>query len=300
MTGWMSGASQIDCVVPADAQLGESPVWDVDRQVLWWVDINGRAIHRYDPVTGEDRSTDVARKPAALAVRQGGGLLVATDRGFWAFSADDGSFTPLADDPEPDLPGNRLNDSRCDRQGRFWTGSMHDPTSAKIAAGRLHRLDPDLSVTTFLEGLGVSNGLAFSPDGRTMYHADTWAETVWAYDYHPDEGVPANQRVFAEFHDVAGRPDGATVDESGCYWVALVRGGQIARLNPRGELDRLIPFPVTVPTMPAFGGAGLDTMFVTCLGSGAVSGDDARPGLDGGLFAFDPGCRGLPEPVFAG
>ncbi|MCE2528060.1 MAG: SMP-30/gluconolactonase/LRE family protein [Actinomycetia bacterium] len=296
----MTPTPQIDCVVPADAQLGESPVWDGERGVLWWVDINGRAIHQYDPVAGEDRSTDVPRKPAALAVRSGGGLVVATDQGFHGFSPEDGSFDSLAPDPEPDLPSNRLNDSRCDRQGRFWAGSMHDPTSAKIAEGRLHRLDPDLSVTTFLEGLGVSNGLAFSPDGRTMYHADTWAETVWAYDYDPDEGVPRNRRVFAEFFDVAGRPDGATVDESGCYWVALVRGGQLARVNPRGELDRLIPFPVTVPTMPAFGGALLDTMFVTCLGAGAVSGADARPGIDGGLFAFDPGCCGLPEPTFAG
>ncbi len=290
----------IDCVVAADVQLGESPVWDEDRQVLWWVDINGRAIHRYDPVADSDTATPVHRKPAAMAVRRSGGLVVATDEGFFAFDYDDAGFTSLAPDPEPDLPRNRLNDSRCDRRGRFWAGSMHDPTSDKIAAGRLHRLDPDLRVTTFMEGLGVSNGLAFSPDGRTMYHADTWAETVWAFDYDPDEGVPTNRRVFAELFDVAGRPDGATVDESGCYWVALVRGGQIARLDPRGRLDRLIPFPVTVPTMPAFGGAGLDTMFVTCLGAGAVSGEDARPGLDGGLFAFDPGCRGLPEPTFAG
>ena len=296
----MTRTHQIDCVAPADAQLGESPVWDVDRQLLWWVDINGRAIHRYDPATGENRYTEVARKPAALAVRESGGLVVATDQGFHAFSPDDGELDLLAPDPEADLPRNRLNDSRCDRQGRFWAGSMHDPTSDKVAAGRLHRLDPDLSVTTFLNGLGVSNGLAFSPDGRTMYHADTWAETVWAYDYDPDEGMPSNKRVFAEFFDVAGRPDGATVDDSGCYWVALVRGGLIARLDPRGEFDRLISFPSTVPTMPAFGGSALDTMFVTCLGSGAVSGDDSRPGLDGGLFAFDPGCGGLPEPVFAG
>ncbi len=296
----MNGTFPIDCVVPADAQLGESPVWDEERQVLWWMDINGRVIHRYDPVAHSDSVTAVPRKPAAVAVRRGGGLVVATDEGFHAFDPNEGVMTPLAPDPEPDLPRNRLNDSRCDRQGRFWAGSMHDPTSDKIAAGRLHRLDPDLSVTTFLDGLGVSNGLAFSPDGRTMYHADTWAETVWAYDYHPDEGVPTNRRVLAELFDVAGRPDGAAVDESGCYWVALVRGGQIARLTPRGELDRLIPFPVTVPTMMAFGGSDLDTMFVTCLGAGAVSGEDARPGLDGGLFAFDPGCVGLPEPTFAG
>ena len=233
-------------------------------------------------------------------MRRSGGLVVATDDGFCAFAPDDGALTPLAPDPEPDLPRNRLNDSRCDRVGRFWAGSMHDPTSDKIAAGRLHRLDPDLGVSTVLRGLGVSNGLAFSPDGRTMYHADTWAETVWAYDYDPDEGAPTKKRVFAEFFDLAGRPDGAAVDESGCYWVALARGGQIARFSPRGVLDRLVPFPVSAPTMPAFGGSGLDTMYVTCLGRGSVPEDVARPGLDGGLFAFDPGCAGLPEPTFAG
>ena len=296
----MNETAQIDCVVRADALLGESPVWDVGREVLWWVDINGRAIHCYDPAHDKDHASPVSLQPAALAVRAGGGLVVATNDGFHAFAPDDGHLTPLAPNPEPDLPRNRLNDSRCDRSGRFWAGSMHDPTSAKIAAGRLHRLDPDLGVNTFLTGLGVSNGLAFSPDGRTMYHADTWAETVWAYDYDPDEGIPTKKRVFAEFFDLAGRPDGATVDESGCYWVALARGGQIVRLNPRGERDRLIPFPVSAPTMPAFGGPGLDTMYVTCLGPGSAPTEVAKPGLDGALFAFDPGCGGLPEPTFAG
>ena len=296
----MSDTPQIDCVVGADARLGESPVWDSEREVLWWVDINGAAIHCYDPVRDQDDASVVSLKPAALAVRDRGGLVVATDDGFCAFAPTDGQLAPLAPDPEPDLPRNRLNDSRCDRVGRFWAGSMHDPTSAKIAAGRLHRLDPDLGVSTFFRGLGVSNGLAFSPDGRTMYHADTWAETVWAYDYDPDEGVPTKKRVFAEFFDLSGRPDGAAVDESGCYWVALARGGQIARLSPRGDLDRLVPFPVSAPTMPAFGGSGLDTMYVTSMGSGSVPEDVARPGLDGGLFAFDPGCAGLPEPTFAG
>ena len=106
--------------------------------------------------------------------------------------------------------------------------------------------------------------------------------------------------MFAEFHDLPGRPDGAAVDESGCYWVALARGGQIVRVTPRGERDRVVSFPVSAPTMVAFGGQGLDTMYVTTMGSGAVGPDAARPGLDGGLFAFDPGCRGLPEPRFGG
>ena len=284
----------------ADARLGESPVWDSEAGLLWWVDIGGRAVHRYDPVSNRDEETSVSVTPAALAVRERGGLVLATDDGFWAFNPDQGRISRLAPDPEPDLPHNRLNDSRCDRQGRFWAGSMHDPTSDKVAAGRLYRLDRDLSVSTFGEGLGVSNGLAFSPDGRTMYHADTWAETVWTYDYDPDGGVPSRRRVFAEFHDLEGRPDGAAVDESGCYWVALARGGQIVRVTPRGERDRVVSFPVRAPTMVAFGGPGLDTMYVTTMGSGAVGPDAARPGLDGGLFAFDPGCRGLPEPGFAG
>ena len=296
----MSDTPRIDCVAAADAGLGESPVWDSELGVLWWVDIIGQDIHRYDPVSGEDRKSGFPLTPAALSVREQGGLLVATDAGFWAYGPDNGEVTQLAPDPEPDLPRNRLNDSRCDRQGRFWAGSMHDPTSDKVAAGRLHRLDHDLTVSTFLEGLGVSNGLAFSPDGRTMYHADTWAETVWAYDYDPDGGVPSGRRVLAEFHDLPGRPDGAAVDESGCYWVALARGGLLVRVSPRGERDRLVSVPVSAPTMVAFGDSGLDAMYVTTMGSGAVGPDAARPGLDGGLFAFDPGCRGLPEPTLGG
>lgn len=296
----MSDTPRIDCVAAADAGLGESPVWDTERGALWWVDIPGRAVHCYDPAPDRDIATSVSVTPAALAVRERGGLVLATDDGFWAFDPDDGATSQLAPDPEPDLPRNRLNDSRCDRQGRFWAGSMHDPTSDKVAAGRLHRLDHDLSVSAFGGGLGVSNGLAFSPDGRTMYHADTWEETVWAYDYDPDGGVPSQRRVFAEFHDLSGRPDGAAVDESGCYWVALARGGQIVRVTPRGERDRVVSFPVSAPTMVSFGGSGLDTMYVTTMGSAAVGPEAARPGLDGGLFAFDPGCRGLPEPRFGG
>jgi sugar lactone lactonase YvrE len=201
-------------------------------------------------------------------------------------------------DLEPPRTGNRLNDGRCDPAGRFWVGSMFERTAVERFTGLLHRLDASGTSSIVRSGLGVSNGLAFSPDGTVMYHADTFRKTVWMFDYDPSSGKRSNERVFTDYLGLPGRPDGACVDADGCYWTACVGGGAVARISPNGDVDRVVELPVAYPTMPAFGGPGLSTLFITSLRRNARTPGDSEH--DGHLFALDVGVSGIPEPRFQG
>lgn len=289
---------EVECVVRAAAALGECPLWsDVDDR-LYWVNIDGRAIHRFDPATGDDERRSVPGRPGSIALTdRPGRLLVAIEHGLAFYDWADDTFRPWID-LEPEATDNRLNDGRCDRAGRFWVGSMFVPTSAKRWTGMLHRVGPDGAVATVRSGIGVANGLAFSPDGSTMYFADTHRDTVWAFDYDLASGEAINERVFLDFGDLPGHPDGACVDEDGCYWIACVYGWAVLRVTPTGRVDRRIELPVEKPTMPAFGGPGMSTLFVTSIG-----GEGSKPLAPGqpdagGLFAIDVGTRGLVESPF--
>ena len=285
-------------MVPARALLGECPLWSDLEERLYWVDIEGRAIHRYDPATNVDESRSVPGRPCSIALTaEAGRLLVAIEQSLAFFDWRSGACSDWIR-LEPAGNGNRLNDGRCDRGGRFWVGSMFDPSSARQSTGMLHRVDANGAVATTRSGIGVANGLAFSPDGTTMYFADTHRETVWAYDYDVATGDAVNERVFIDFGPLPGRPDGACVDQDGCYWIACVYGWAVIRVTPDGAIDRRIDLPVEKPTMPAFGGTGLATMFVTSIGEGG-----SRPGAEGqrdpgGLFAIETGSRGVVEPRF--
>lgn len=285
-------------MVPAGALLGECPVWSDLEARLYWVDIDGRAIHRYDPSTNVDERRAVPGRPGSIALTHGvGRLLVALeDRLVW-FDWARGTCEEWIR-LEPEGTGNRLNDGRCDAAGRFWVGSMFDPASARRFTGLLHRVSPAGEVTTMRSAIGVANGLAFSPDGSTMYFADTPRETVWAYDYDLATGETTNERVFLDFKDLPGRPDGACVDADGCYWIACVYGWALLRVTPDGVVDRRIELPVEKPTMPAFGGQDRSILFVTSIGSGGSR--PSAPGQPdaGGLFAIETGVRGLVEPSF--
>jgi len=286
----------VDCVLPAHARLGECPVWSPDTGTLYWVDIDGCSVHEFDPVSGADSSWPLEGRPGAIALTtQHGRLLVALENGLGWLDVKSGEFTPWLV-LENRRSGVRLNDGRCDPAGRFWVGSMFVPTSARRYEGMLHRVESDGRFHTTRRDVGVANGLAFSPDGSVMYWADTLHETVWAYDYDIATGRQHNERVFLDFTRLPGRPDGACVDETGCYWIACVGGSAVLRVTPLGAVDRHIELPVERPSMPAFGGAGLDTLFITTIGHGI---DDARQvGEPGGLYALDPGVRGLAEPRF--
>jgi L-arabinonolactonase len=290
----------VTCVLPARAKLGECPVWDERLGRLYWVDIDGRRVHRFDPATGDDEERSLPGRPGSIAMTADSDrLLVAMEHLLVWLEWESGEVTPWFE-LEEERPGVRLNDGRCDPAGRFWVGSMHVPSSAHRFAGMLHRIEPDGVVATTRREVGVANGLAFSPDGRTMYFADTLRDTVWSYRYDADSGTTSNEQVFIDFTGLPGRPDGGCVDEAGCYWIACVYGWAVARVTPDGTVDRVIEVPVEKPTMPAFGGPGLETLFVTSIG--VRDGDAPTPGQHepGGLFAVTPGVRGIPEPVFTG
>lgn len=289
---------EIKVVVPGPFSLGEGPCWHGGEQALYFVDALAPAIHRWSPGTGALETWPMPEIVGSFAIRAKGGLIASLQSGFAAVELPGGTVTPLVD-PEPERPANILNDGKCDRRGRFWCGSRDgELTHPK---GALYRLDPDLSVRRMDDGFIVSNGLAWSPDNRTLYFADSRAETVFAYDYNLDEGAVSNRRVFFETRDIAGRCDGATVDAEGFYWCALVHGGRIARVDPKGRFDRFIDLPVRHPTMCTFGGANLDILYVTSAASMVPEAERAATPDAGAVFAITGlGVRGLPEPMFAG
>lgn len=287
-----------ECVLPAAAQLGECPVWSPDEGLLYWVDIDGCAVHAFDPAAGTDRAWPLEVRPSTIArTADPERLLVAAENELGWLDLDTGQLTPWVT-LEESQKGVRLNDGRCDPAGRLWIGGMYVPTSAMRFDAYLHRVESDGSFATVRDGVGCANGSAFSPDGTVMYWADTLHGLVWAYDYDVDSGEQHNERVFLDFDPLPGKPDGACVDETGCYWIACVGGGAVARVTPHGDVDRIVDVPVIRPTMPAFGGPDLDTLFITTIG--VRDPDQDGPGDHGGIFAFTPGVRGLPEALFGG
>ena len=296
------GMPSVDLVLDAKATLGEGPVWSVDEQRLYWVDIMKHEIHRTDPATGKDEVRDFGEQVGCLAIRAKpdarGNLVAALRSGFHYVDFESGAKTFICD-PE-NKPGNRMNDGRCDPYGAFWAGTMMDPSDRKTRTGSIWRLGPDLAAREMVDDIGISNGIAFDAERKRFYCADTYADvqTVWRFDHDPDTGTISNRRVFVTTHDLAGRPDGASVDVEGCYWVALT-GGAIARFTPDGKLDCTIETPVEKPTMCAFGGADMGTLFITSIGHGYLPQSEGQPHA-GGLFACRPGVRGIADGKFKG
>ncbi len=200
---------------------------------------------------------------------------------------------------EPAGTGNRLNDGRTDPAGRYWVGSMYQLAVERRFTGQLYRIEGDGSFEVVPREVGIPNALAFDAERARMYFADSLHETIWAYNYDLDSRIAGNETVFAEFSDLPGRPDGACVDSEGCLWVAAVHGGAVLRFAPDGRLDRRIDTPVEKPTMTAFGGADLGTLFVTSIGGGGSHPPTGQPGA-GDLLAIDAGVTGVPDAPFAG
>lgn len=275
--------------------LGEGPVWDRAGGVLWWVDIGSAGLRRLDPVAGHVDTWDLAEVAGSLTPTDAGPLLMAVRSGFATFEPGAEVLTLLAE-PEPDRPGNRFNDGKTDRRGRFWAGSME--ASAQGRSGALYRFDLDGSVTRVRDGLGIPNSLAWSPDGTTMYFAESLDRTIWAFDYDPDTGTPTNQRIFTTAAG-PGVPDGSTVDADGYLWNAEYDGWRVVRYAPDGSVDRIVEMPIASPTCCAFGGADLDTLYITSSSAGERGTSPDQPDA-GGLFATRPGVRGLPETPFGG
>lgn len=300
----------IECVVAQSNELGEGPVWDVEEGVLYWVDGTGRrvgkpALWRHDPRTGETRHWWLEHDVGALALRRGGGAVLALDDGFYTFDFARRQLE-LITHIDADQPRSRLNDGKCDRRGRFFAGGMDDQEELGLCS--LWRLDPDFSVSRVDSGIICSNGPCWSPDDRTFYFADTFQQVMWAYDYDVAQGTVANRRVFASTASDPGFYDGSTVDAEGCVWNALVIGGELIRYTPDGEVERRIGMPVRNITSLTFGGPNLDEIYVTSMARVRhPSAHDhfarqVRPQFGAGsLFRIRGlGIRGVPEPRFAG
>ncbi|PKU26588.1 SMP-30/gluconolactonase/LRE family protein [Telmatospirillum siberiense] len=286
------------CLVDAKAELGECPVWSVREQALYWVNIKGQAIHRYDPGTGQTAVMPVAEQIGCIGLAESGGFVAGMRSGLWRLDAHGKTLTKLADNPE-DWTSSRFNDGRCDRAGRFWAGTLDEPKAGRNA--HLYRYD-----ARGLKAMGgdllTSNGLAFSPDDRWLYHADTPAFTIYRYAFDRVSGTLGPREPWIRLPSQAAdraRPDGAAVDAAGRYWTALYEGGRIQCYSPDAELLAEYSLPARCPTMIAFGGPRLTTLFVTTARAGRSPEELAVFPESGGLFAMEIETPGLPEPLFA-
>jgi sugar lactone lactonase YvrE len=275
----------------APALLGEGPVWDAACGELVWVDIERGLVHRRTP-GGADTSLDVGQPVGCAVPRAGGGLALALRDGFALLPAG-ASRAQLVAPVEQQRFDTRMNDGGCDSRGRFWAGTMSLVGDTRNAA--LYRLDPDLTVKRMLPGVSISNGLSWSPEGTVMYHVDTPRRRIDVYEYDEVEGTIGARRAAIPVASEHGRPDGLTVDAEGGIWLALWGGGAVQRYSPEGTLDEHLPLPASQVTSCCFGGADLETLFVTSAARGA----EHEP-LAGSLFACRPGVRGLPATPFAG
>ena len=287
---------------PIDAPaslLGESPFWHPGEQALYWCDIPGRRLNRFDPASGAHRAWDFDCEPASAAPRLDGRLTLAMRDGLWVFDPVSGQRELLAAPPY-DPAKERFNDGKADPQGRFWVGTIYEPRDPALAAlycwtrGQLERV---------AGGVTVSNGLGWSPDARTLYWSDTKAHTIYALDSDPLDGAVSRQRVFAQFPvkqagqdlgSYGGRPDGAAVDSEGAYWSAMFEGQRLLRLSPSGEVLQEVRLPVRCATMPCFGGPNLKTLYVTTARENRPAEELAAQPLAGRVLQLRVEVPGLP------
>ncbi len=275
--------------------LGESPVWDGQRSRLYLVDGVSRVIRAHDPESGAFHEWATPSMVGSISLGADDTLVAALRDGIYLLDLATGAFSPVFR-PDPENPATRFNDGKNDRQGRFLCGSMGihaDPL------GSLYRVNPDGGAEVFATGIRISNALCFSPDGATMYFADSLERKIRAYDYSTPEAPAKGYRILVDTEPYGSGPDGATVDAEGGIWVCLVQVGKIGRFLPDGTLDRMIDAPTDMPSCVAFGGADLRTLFVTSIKDSGSGRAISKHPEGGHLFAIDGlGVRGLPEARF--
>ena len=291
-------AHTAELILDEKATLGEGPVWDVDEQVLYWVDIEGKKVHVYDPASDTDRAIELQHRPGTVVKRRSGGLMIAIDNGFAALDPQTGAVEVWCE-PESDKPENRFNDGKCDPAGRFWAGSM--AYDAKTPCAALYCLDPDRTVRQVLDGVIVSNGIAWSEDAKTMYYIDTMTNKLEAFDYDIDTGEVANRRTVVEVPAGQGFLDGMTRDSQGRLWVAIWGASRVVCFDPQtgAQIDQ-VDVPASQSSACWFGGPDLDELYITSARTGLDDAALAKEPLAGGLFRARPGARGVPADQFAG
>lgn len=286
-------------------QVGECPVWSVAEQALYWVDIEGRKIHRFDWASQTQQTWNTPERVGCIALTErlgaGGGVIAAMETGIFAvrfLDAPDVNVKLIAGIDHPAL-NMRFNDGRCDARGRFWVSTMCMDMSLGSTVGAVYCLDKAGLIATRLGQMKTPNGMAFSPDGRTYYLSDSHpsVQKIWAFDFDQDTAATSNRRELVDMTDLPGRPDGAAVDIDGTYWICGNDAGFVHQFSTAGVLLRSVGVPVAKPSMCTFGGPNLDILFVTSIRPGGVSAD--APGLNGAVFALKTDTRGLPEPLFS-
>lgn len=291
----MKADPRVECVADVHAVLGEGPLWVAREQALYWLDIKGRKIFRLD---GDGQRSEWATplRVGAIAAKASGGFIAGTEDGIADIDLAQSRFhVRIA--PEADLPHNRFNDGKVDRSGNFWAGTMDDLEQEQV--GALYRVAADYSLTRVDEGYAVTNGPAFSPDGRTMYHNDSGRQTTYAFDLDTS-GRASNRRIFLSFGEGDGYPDGMTVDAEGSLWIAFWDGWCVRRFSTDGSLIETIRMPVARPTSCAFGGPALDRLYVTSASIGLDAAALSVQPNAGGLFMVATGVTGIAEQMFAG
>ena len=284
----MSG--EFTLVLDAQCALGESPVWWAEARLLVFIDITGRRLHRFDPISKRHEADAIEEDIGCVAPAKGGGYVAGLRSGIWLLDAKGGKVRQLAANPE-NVTNHRFNDGRVDPRGRYFAGTLDE--SKAVGDASQYRYDKR-GLRKVTDGIMTSNGQAFSPDGRTLYFSDTPRFVIYRFDYDPDRGEATNRRVFARIEPTAtdrGRPDGAAVDVEGCYWSSLYEGSRIRRYDPDGKVMADYPVPALNTTMPAFGGDDRKTLFVT-------TARDKKGGPGGGLYAMPVDVAGLPTPMF--
>ncbi len=288
--------SQVEIALKIKASLGECPRWDEQAQVLYWLDINAGQLHRLDPETGEDDFLQFDEEIGCFALREKGGFVLAMRTGLYTLEGWDTERTFIAD-PEVGMDKNRFNDGRCDERGRLFTGSVYPPKD--YGGASIYSLSPDGEVKCWIKNLLTANGIGFSPDNKTFYYADTPSHAISRCDYDLTTGEVSNCSIFHQFPMGNGRPDGASVDSEGYYWSALYEGSRVVRISPAGEIVQEIAVPAKCPTMVAFGGPDLKTLYITTVG-GRPEAELAQYPDSGSIFKVRVDVAGRAENRFAG
>jgi sugar lactone lactonase YvrE len=290
----MTRELEADVAVPAQCQLGEGPVWDPDRGLLWWVDILAGHVHSIDPVSGTRTQFDVGDAVGAVGLTRTGGLVLALADGF-ALAGADGQDLTRVPGFSIDRTALRFNDGKPDPWGNFIAGTMARDESGN-PPGSLYRLTPDGEVTELFGDVGLSNGLDWTDDRRLFYYSDTTIGRVDVFDCAPDTGALSGRRPFVD----AAQPDGLTLDADGCLWLAVWGSGEVRRYTPDGRLDTVVRLPAWQVTSAAFGGPDLATLYITCAWEGLTPAERAEQPHAGDIFACTPGVTGRPAFLFAG